>query len=150
MWCGVIELLVIMFGYQKWLKEYSTLNIDDVDQISFEELVWKVDHSLFVFKTIHLPQHHSIIPSKGMNLFSNQINQILIFHNYLLMNFLLMLCIILFYYFLSIIHKERELKGYFYIEYLSILEGICFDSFLLFDACSYCIYSSILHVYRDW
>ena len=35
----VIELLVVMFGYQKGLKEYSTLNIDGVDLISFEELV---------------------------------------------------------------------------------------------------------------
>ena len=111
MWCGVIELLVVMFGYQKGLKEYSTLNIDGVDLISFEELVWKVDHSLFVFKTIYFPQHHSIIPSKVMNLFSNQINQILIFHNYLLMNFLLMICIILFYYYLSIVHKKRTTRS---------------------------------------
>ena len=36
MWCNRV---VIMFDYQKGLKEYSTLDIDGVDLISFEELV---------------------------------------------------------------------------------------------------------------
>ena len=95
MWCNRV---VIMFEYQKRLKEYSTLDIDGVDLISFEELVWKVNHSLFVFKTIYFPQYHSFISSKVMNFFSNQIDQIpILFHNVLLMNFLLMICIILFY-----------------------------------------------------
>ena len=31
---------------QKGLKEYSTLEIDDIDIIPLEELVSKVDHSL--------------------------------------------------------------------------------------------------------
>ena len=67
-------------------------------------------HSLCLKRFVSL-QYHSIIPSKGMNLFSNQINQILIFHNYLLMNFLLMICILLFYYYLSIIHNKRTTRS---------------------------------------
>ena len=97
MWarCSVIELLSCLNEKKKRLKEYSALDIDGVDLLSFEELVWKVNHSLCLKRFISL-QYHSIISSKVMNLFSNQIDQILIlFHNVLLMNFLLMICIIL-------------------------------------------------------
>ena len=107
---GVIELLVIMFQWKKVERIFNFRNRWYRYNI-IRETRLKSWSFTFVFKRFISLQYHFIIPLKGMNFSSNQIDQIpILFHHYLLWN--PSLWYVLFY---SSITLSRELKDHFYI-----------------------------------